>query len=418
MKKIPLLFLSVLMALPLGAQTAREEIAADPDKAAGLHYAYPGPQSVQTPAPKGYKPFYISHFGRHGSRWHIGQRDYIAPYETLKSAHEAAALTPLGEEVFRKAAVLEEDGRSRLGELTRLGVRQHQEIARRMLRSFPEVFGKGARVTANSTQSPRVMMSMFTFCNELKASHPELEIDFNSSRRDGSFVAHRAKVDGPLGYDPKAEWTDFSTEVTHPERLMDKLFADKQYLRDSVDARALYWQLYYIAEMAQNCGLDSLALTQIFTPDELYSLWEVDNYKEYVSIGPDPRGREVILASCKPMMAHVLDRAEETIAAGGRGATLRFSHDSYLLPMAVTLGLDGCREAAASRETCDDVFATYRTCPMCANIQMVFFRNRKGDVLVKFLLNENEVSVPIPTDCAPYYHWADVRSYYRNLLQL
>lgn len=418
MKKTLLLLSWVILALPLAAQTAHEEIAADPFKAAALHYAYPGPKSVQTPAPKGYKPFYISHFGRHGSRWHIGDRDYIAPYETLKAAHEAAALTPLGEEVYRKAAILEEDGRSRIGELTRLGVRQHQEIARRMLRSFPEVFRKGARVTANSTQSPRVMMSMFTFCNELKAQHPGLQIDFNSSRRDGSFVSHRAKAKDPLGYDPKAEWTSFSTEVTHPERLMDTLFADKDYLRDSVAARTLYWQLYYIAEMTQNCGLDSLALTDIFTTDELYALWEVENYKEYVSIGPDPRGREVILASCKPMMAHVLDRADETIASGGHGATLRFSHDSYLLPMAVTLGFDGCREAASSPETCADAFVTYRVCPMCANIQLVFFKDKRGDVIVKFLLNENEVSVPIPTDIAPYYHWEDVRSYYKTLLQL
>ena len=66
MKKLMLLLSFLALALPLAAQTARDEIAADPAKAAGLHYAYPGPQSVQTPAPKGFKPFYISHFGRHG----------------------------------------------------------------------------------------------------------------------------------------------------------------------------------------------------------------------------------------------------------------------------------------------------------------------------------------------------------------
>lgn len=418
MKRIPLLFLSLMLALPLGAQTAREEIAADPHKAAGLHFAYPGPQTVQTPAPKGYKPFYISHFGRHGSRWHIGDRDYIAPFETLQAAHAAAALTPLGEEVYRKTAAMEEDGRYRLGELTRLGVSQHEDIARRMLRSFPDVFKGDARVTANSTQSPRVMMSMFSFCNVLKQSNPAMEIDLNSSKRDGSFVSNRVKLSAPLDYDPKAESSAFATRVTHPERLMDALFADKDYLRDSVDARSLYWQLFYVAEMAQNNRLDSLEMLDIFTTDELYSLWEADNYKEYMSIGPDPRGREVIIGSCKPMIAHVIEKADEAIAAGTHGATLRFSHDSYLLPMTVTLGLEGCTGEAGRPEDCASVFQTYKICPMCANIQLIFFRNKKGDVIVKFMLNENEIGIPLETDMYPYYRWSAVRDYYKTLYQI
>ena len=83
MKKRLLLLPLLVLALPLGAQSAREEIAADPARAAGLHYAYPGPQSVQTPAPKGYKAFYISHFGRHGSRWHTLDSDYEGPLSYL-----------------------------------------------------------------------------------------------------------------------------------------------------------------------------------------------------------------------------------------------------------------------------------------------------------------------------------------------
>ena len=52
MKRLFLPLLLLMLALPLGAQTAREEIAADPAKAAGLHYAYPGPQTAPTPSPR------------------------------------------------------------------------------------------------------------------------------------------------------------------------------------------------------------------------------------------------------------------------------------------------------------------------------------------------------------------------------
>ena len=53
---------------------------------------------------------------------------------------------------------------------------------------------------------------------------------------------------------------------------------------------------------------------------------------------------------------------------------------------------------------------------MAGNIQMVFFRNKAGDVIVKFMHNERETSIPVETDIYPFYHWGDVRAYYLGLL--
>jgi hypothetical protein len=49
---------------------------------------------------------------------------------------------------------------------------------------------------------------------------------------------------------------------------------------------------------------------------------------------------------------------------------------------------------------------------------MVHYRRspQDNDVLVKVLLNEREAKLPVPTDCAPYYHWRDVREYYLKKL--
>jgi hypothetical protein len=49
---------------------------------------------------------------------------------------------------------------------------------------------------------------------------------------------------------------------------------------------------------------------------------------------------------------------------------------------------------------------------MGANVQLIFFRNRKGDVLVKVLHNEEEVGLPIPSETAPYYKWDDVKAFW------
>ena len=40
------------------AQSAREEIRQNPALAAGKYYAYQAPETVLTPAPDGYEPFY------------------------------------------------------------------------------------------------------------------------------------------------------------------------------------------------------------------------------------------------------------------------------------------------------------------------------------------------------------------------
>jgi len=36
---------------------------------------------------------------------------------------------------------------------------------------------------------------------------------------------------------------------------------------------------------------------------------------------------------------------------------------------------------------------------------------QNADILVKVLLNEDEATLPVKTNCAPYYHWKDVRAY-------
>ena len=55
---------------------------------------------------------------------------------------------------------------------------------------------------------------------------------------------------------------------------------------------------------------------------------------------------------------------------------------------------------------------------MGANIQLVFYREnpQDKDVLVKVLLNENEVRLPVKSEEEPYYKWNVVRDYYLKKL--
>ena len=59
-------------------------------------------------------------------------------------------------------------------------------------------------------------------------------------------------------------------------------------------------------------------------------------------------------------------------------------------------------------------FQTYNS-PKAANIQMVFYkpkRGKKGDVLVKVLLNGSEASIDaLPTYSGPYYKWDALKAF-------
>ncbi len=91
MKEIhAILFLSGAEAF---AQDARQLIEENPLRAAGALHAYEPLDTLFSAAPKGYEPFYISHFGRHGSRYHSSEKKFSV-IETLKAYKGKGLLTP------------------------------------------------------------------------------------------------------------------------------------------------------------------------------------------------------------------------------------------------------------------------------------------------------------------------------------
>ena len=96
MKRLILSISSLLALCSLTAQTTREETLSDLGRTGGVYYAYPDEVPALTPAPKGYKPVYVSHYGRHGSRYLISDNDYNSVRRLLADARDKNALTPLG----------------------------------------------------------------------------------------------------------------------------------------------------------------------------------------------------------------------------------------------------------------------------------------------------------------------------------
>ena len=409
-----LLFLSVAA----GAQTSKKEIYKDIDRAWGNFYPYPGPaQKVLTPAPAGYKPFYISHYGRHGSRYMEENDAYVLAIGKLDTAAQLGILTPKGAEVLEILRKGYDNAYKRDGDLTRLGDRQHEAIARRMYERFPELLSQPRKVDARSSTAGRCMISMFNFCEQLQGLNPALVIRMDASKRDMRFVVRNEHVkveDTPAMEEYGRRIDAMMAKEIDPSRFMKSLFTDVRKAETFMVPLELMAAVYEVAVDLPNIPEAGLSLLDVFTREELFSIFKVLNSGVLVGTGLVPGSNPEYLQVVE-VRDSIASAADRVIRMGGPALSLRFSHDGSLLPLAYLMGIKEAMGADKDIENLYKKISIDKLIPMAANIQLVFYRkDGSDDVLVKFLLNENETSIPVKTDVAPYYHWSDVKRYWEG----
>ena len=133
----------MLLGVAAAAQTSREELLSHIELATGNYANYPLPTGHLTPAPKGYEPFYISHYGRHGSRYMTSDKHYRRLRTQLDSALTLGILTEYGKQVRLRLLVAEADAKGNAGLLTELGARQHSQEDVHQLSRAPESAAHG-----------------------------------------------------------------------------------------------------------------------------------------------------------------------------------------------------------------------------------------------------------------------------------
>ena len=90
-------------AQPADKVLSKAELLETPEKLGSIYYAYPGPQQeILSDAPKGYTAFYISHYGRHGSRFQPSDERYKFALDLFEDSYQMNNLTPLGEDVMNR----------------------------------------------------------------------------------------------------------------------------------------------------------------------------------------------------------------------------------------------------------------------------------------------------------------------------
>lgn len=412
----------LLASLPSLGQTTRQEMTDDVYKTAGVYYAYPiSEQQTQTQAPKGYKPFYISHYGRHGSRYLISDKDYKWVIDLFREAQQQNALTELGNDVLKRLELLWQEVERHGSDLTPLGVRQHQGIAERMYYAFPEVFTDNKKISARSTIVLRCAMSMVAFGDKLKELNPKLIISYEASPKYMDYLNYHSDESNLFTSDKTGPWVEeyrkFEIEHTQPQRLTNSLFKDADFIRKYVNPHNLMWGLYWIASGMQDVETKT-SFYDLFEENELFDLWQCINYRFYVCNANHADGKGIVVANAKSLLKNILDSAEEAINDPSIASTLRFGHDGNVIPLAAILHLNDCNVSVSKPEDVYKVWSDYKIVPMAGNIQIIFYKknNSNENILVKFLLNEQEAKIPLETNTFPYYKWEEVKQYYKQLL--
>ena len=415
------LFVSALflcVAQGLGAQTVIDLIKANPAYASCNYNTYPDTiTAVYTPAPAGKKPFYFSHYGRHGSRYISSRSGFDIPFKMVALADSLNELTPTGQRVYQEMKLVMQDTEGRWGELTGYGRKQHRNIARRMARNFPEVFHPGARVQAFSTVVPRCIESMGTALIELLQEEPTLQVSQESSQRNQWFMNYQDRELRRQQMTPQIRkvYNEYITKYMGNTRLMELIFKNPDIVEEVVDEGQFNYYLMKMGLFQLNTHLyRNTYLLDIFQTDELYRMWQIDNALWYLQQGACKLNGGRQPYSQRHLLRRIIADADSCIRLADPGAQLRYGHETVLLPLVCLIGINGYdletddfSQLEAKGWWCSSVF------PMGSNLQFIFYRSGldDSDVLFKVLLNEEEARLPIQTDCAPYYHWNDFRTY-------
>lgn len=427
MKRCILLCLLVLS--PLFSQTTREEIFRDVRNLGSNYRVYPEPDSSvqRTPPPEGYSPFYISHYGRHGSRYHYSESDYEYLEKVLSKAEKKGKLTAKGKDVLERVRSLNGTSAKRAGDLTQKGAAQHRGIALRMVENFSGIFRDSASVEAFSSTSPRSLVSMAAFLEALSAKVPDVRIRQESGKSLMAFI--KPKRDKSIAQNNACKRANERLYGrVHPERQMQLLFADSLYAAREIDPYEFQTKLYEIGSSLQGMDFAAFDFSDLWTDEELFYRWQAQNFYWYSILGNCPASGFKGPLAAKPLLQNILDEADRAVSADSSHAenpvraTFRFGHDTGILPLASLLDLNVTRARVSDVESLYTQWTDFKIIPMAANIQFVFYHSERkaGHVLVKILYNEQEEAMPVPCkkDCpaAPYYRWADVRAYFEQLL--
>ena len=324
MRKATVIFIILLLSCPMvRGQKSHEQLG-------GVYYAYPvtAAQPQEQP-PSGYEPFYLSHYGRHGSRWlpHDERYEWV-----ISQFEDASNLTRLGRQVRGKLRKIWKNARGNGGKLTPLGARQHRGIALRMMDRYPQLFTGNAVVKARSSTVDRCRKSMLAFTDAVRERYPQLKMSVETRAEDMAYLVNNTKEVKELERRVRV------TPCLSADRFMQSLFKDpsrvfpSDALRQSQSLKLLS-ELFTIATDMQDVEM-KIDLFNVFTEEEMLAVYHANNHRMTLCNGNHPESEGIPARAAISLWENIVEEADAAIKSADRkgdsdmGASLRFGHDT------------------------------------------------------------------------------------------
>ena len=420
MQRIFTSIMAAAMSLCIWAQTPASPMDTEYTMAECEGSLTPYPLKVDNVSvPDSLTAVYLSHVGRHGSRYPASKANTMKMRIALQHADSLGTITPLGRDLLKLCNDVIDASNGRWGALDSLGMSEQRAIATRMFHNFPTLFTEKT-INALSSYSPRSMMSMFSFVHQL---------DRMDNRN--SFITSTGRMNSPLmrPFDVDNDYLDFRNEklwepayteyfnLKCPITAITRVLGRDYPFGDTDGARDLAITEYYVVAGLPAMQMPS-QMKKYFSAKEANALWSCFNLRQYLQ-------RTASTVSAVPadiasqLVLDIISRADNALSGNNVAAVdLRFGHAETLMPLLSLMRLPGCYYMTNYFDTVALHWQDFRVVPMAANLQMVFLKAKKsGTVYVQTLLNEKPVQL-IPNDTRTYIPWPEARAYLMRCIPL
>jgi hypothetical protein len=387
----------------------------------GTKTPYPFKQADYTPVPKGYSAAYVNYTGRHGARFMTKAGSDVKLLAVLNKS----PLTTLGDSIRVMTEHFLEIEKDNYENISLLGDAEQHAIGARLREREASAFkGRGLAIAVTHKKRTRQSADGFlkAFADYKGKKEFKMVQDTNENvlrfydlspayeaYKDGKVIAVR--VDS-LRNDPRTRKIAFDIS----KRLFKTTLSEKDQLAVAEWLYDLYSiQFSLVMEMQQaNVQFD---FGKAFTEEDLQWLDKINSAADFLEKGAglDTLGIQSRIAA--PLLLDLITSTDAlTKGMLKKDAVLRFSHAEAISPLATLMGIPEASIPSASIYNYDKHWKAEHIIPLSANIQWIIYSNGKK-FLIKVLLNEREVALPVKTTSYPYYKWEDVKSYYLNKLK-
>lgn len=399
----------IVSAMLLGFSAALNAETSDGDRFGVNTHCYEFLEETDTPAPAGFKPVYVSHYGRHGARTGMKVGDtYDRLVEVLKEASAKRLLTPQGDSLLTEALWVKAYHDGMDGRLTRVGEAEQHELAARIYRRYRPVFRQKCKyIRVETSTVPRSIVSGECFVQTLTSLQPDLTFSFDTGEKYFAYINNSSSKEHRQAVEAVRDSLNNIWKSDGAE-LFGRIFKDPSngpaLVKDADDFQHLIWET---AREGKASGLKVDMFRHL--SDAVVHKWWADEIRDiYMRHCNSVEFGEERMKRTEPLVRVMLLQAQQALATGSVVADFKFGHDHPLIAMAGYFGLEGVGDRL-TWEDLPDAWADPMNIPFSSNMQMVLYRNRSGEVLVKFVYNGRERKLrDLTAVSGPYYKWSEV----------